>query len=226
MTAPFVIFDFDGVIADTERLHLAALQDVLLPRGVTLDVEEYEAGYLGSTDHDLLIALAKDRSLTWSSIEIEAIVKDKGIVFEELRTRGSVIFPSAIRCIDRLVDLGATMAIASGAFRYEIEAILDTADLRRHFPVIVGSGEYSEGKPSPAPFLEAARRIGLAASAAVAIEDTSWGLTSARAAGCATIAITHTYPRAALTADIVIDSLDEVDAALLTSALSARSVRT
>ena len=223
MNTPFVIFDFDGVIADTERLHLAALQEALIPRGVTLGVEEYESTYLGSTDHDLLIALARDRSLPWSAADIELIVNDKGLVFGELLTRGPVVFPSAIRCIDRLADLGATLAIASGAFRDEIERILDSADLRRRFPVIVGSGECAAGKPAPDPFLEAARRAGLPANAAVVIEDTPWGLTSAHAAGCATIAVTHTYPRATLAAHVVIDSLDEVTAALLRSVLSSRS---
>lgn len=217
MTTPFVIFDFDGVIADTERLHLAALQKALKPRGVTLSVDEYESGYLGSTDHDLLIALARDRSLTWEMADIESIVKAKGVVFDAMLDRGSVVFPSAIRCIHRLAGLGATLAIASGAFRHEIERILDSAELRRTFPVIVGAGEYSAGKPSPEPFLEAARRLGLPACTAVVIEDTPWGLAAAHAAGCATIAVTHTYSRSRLTADIVIDSLDEVDAVLLRS---------
>lgn len=224
-TPPFVIFDFDGVIADTERLHLAALQQVLGPRGVALGVEEYESGYLGSTDHDLLIALAQHRSLTWRSADIESIVKDKSVVFDQLLSQRSVVFPSATRCIGRLVELGVTLAIASGAFRYEIESILDTAGLRSAFPVIVGAGEYAAGKPSPAPFVEAALRVGLPASDATVIEDTSWGLTAAHAAGCATIAVTHTYPRSALVADTVIDSLDEVDAALLESVASKRAIR-
>lgn len=223
MTPPFVIFDFDGVIADTERLHLAALQEVLAPLNVALSVEEYESGYLGSTDHDLLLALGKDRSLDWSAADIESIVKDKGVVFDALLDRGAVVFPSAIRCIARLVEARASLAIASGAFRHEIERILDSADLRRHFPVIVGSGEYAAGKPAPDPFLEAARRVGLPASAAVVIEDTPWGLTAAHSAGCATIAVTHTYPRSNLAAHVVIDSLDEVDEFLLASALSSRS---
>lgn len=223
MSAPFVIFDFDGVIADTERLHLGALQSVLAPRGVELSLEEYESGYLGSTDHDLLIALSQDRSLAWSPAEIESIVQDKGVVFDGLLRRGLVVFPSAIRLIGRLVESGATLAIASGAFRYEIEAILDSVNLRSAFPVIVGSGEYSAGKPHPAPFLEAARRVGRPASGAVVIEDTSWGLTAARAAGCATIAVTHTYPRSALSANIIVDSLDEVDDALLRRALERES---
>jgi HAD superfamily hydrolase (TIGR01509 family) len=223
VTPPFVIFDFDGVIADTERLHLAALQTALAPRGVTLGVEEYESGYLGSTDHDLLIALNADRSLRWQPDDIESIVAEKSVAFDALLARGPVVYPSALRCIDRLAGLGAILAIASGAFRHEIEAILDSATLRHHFPVIVGSGDYTAGKPAPAPFLEASRRSGLAATTAVVIEDTPWGLTAARAAGCATIAVTHTYRRARLSADAVVDSLDEVDAALLDSLLSSRS---
>jgi beta-phosphoglucomutase len=222
MKTPFVIFDFDGVIADTERLHLEALQTALAPRGVSLGVEEYESGYLGSTDHDLLAALAKDRSVTWDAAEVASIVTEKGVAFDALLDRGSVVFPAAIRCIERLVSCNATLAIASGAFRHEIERILDSALLRRHFPVIVGSGEYAAGKPSPAPFLEAARRSGRPAGSAVAIEDSPWGLTSAREAGCVTVAITHTYPRAMLDADVVIDSLDEIDPAFIAKALSSR----
>lgn len=222
MSGPFVIFDFDGVIADTERLHLEALQRALAPRGVELGLDEYESGYLGSTDHDLLKALAVDRSLSWTKTDIESIVKDKGVVFEGFLKRGSVVFPSAVRLIERLSGLGATLAIASGAFRHEIEIILDSAELRGSFPVIVGSGEYAAGKPAPDPFIEAARRVGLPAANAVVIEDTSWGLTAARAAGCATIAVTHTYPRSALVADVVIDSLDEIDAALVDEAFARR----
>jgi len=212
-----------GVLAETGRLHLGALQRVLTPRGVVLSVEEYESGYLGSTDHDLLIALSQDRSLSWSPADIESIVRDKSVIFDGLLKPGSVVFPSAIRLIGRLVESGATLAISSGAFRYEIEAILDSVHLRSAFPVIVGSGDYSAGKPDPAPFVEAARRVGLPPSTAVVIEDTSWGLTSARAAGCATIAVTHTYPRSALSANIIVDSLDEVDDALLRRALERES---
>lgn len=222
MSAPFVIFDFDGVIADTERLHLEALQHALAPRGVELSLDEYESGYLGSTDHDLLRALAKDRSLNWPQAEIEAIVEDKGVVFDRLVSRGAVVFPSAVRLIERLGGLDATLAIASGAFRYEIEAILGSANLAGSFPVIVGSGEYAAGKPSPDPFIEAARRVGLPATQAIVIEDTSWGLTAAHAAGCATIAVTHTYPRSALNAHVIVDSLDEIDAALLEEAFARR----
>ena len=222
MSPPFVIFDFDGVIADTERLHLEALQDVLRPLGVTLTVEEYAERYLGFSDRDLLVALSDDRSLAWPVSEIESLIADKGVRFNALVAGGSVVFPSAARCIERMTKTGATLAIASGAFRHEIETILDSVGLRHLFTAIAGAEDYAEGKPSPAPFLEAARRACRPAHEAVAIEDTPWGLTSARAAGCATIAVTHTYPRASLSADVVIDSLDEVDAALLSTALSRR----
>jgi beta-phosphoglucomutase-like phosphatase (HAD superfamily) len=222
MSVPFVIFDFDGVIADTERLHLAALRAVLEPRGVSLGDEEYAERYLGFSDHDLLIALARDRSLAWSPATIASLIADKGVRFNTLVSSGSVVYPSAIRCIERLARAGASLAIASGAFRHEIESMLDAVSMRRHFPAIAGAEDYAEGKPSPAPFLEAAKRAGRPASDAVVIEDTPWGLEAAHAAGCATIAVTNTYPRSALAAGIVVDSLDEVDVSLLARALSRR----
>jgi beta-phosphoglucomutase len=222
MSAIAVIFDFDGVIADTEPLHLAATQRALLPRGIVLTPAEYAERYLGYTDQGLFEALRIDRSLGWTTADVETLVAIKTAAFDDLIAGTAVVYPSAASCITRLAASGVPLAIASGAFAREIVAILDAADLRRHFLAIVGAGDYANGKPSPDPFLEAARRLGIAASDAVAIEDSHWGIESARSAGCATVAVTHTYSRSLLAADLVIDSLDEVDAGLLSAALTAR----
>ena len=223
MSVSAVIFDFDGVIANTEPLHLVATQRALEPRRVALPSTEYEDRYLGYNDRDLFETLARDRSLNWTGADIDELIAAKGVAFEALVDGGPVVYPAAARCIVRLSEVGIPLAIASGAFAKEIHAILAGAGLRLHFRAIVGASDYVNGKPSPDPFLEAARRLGIPAASAVAIEDSQWGLDAARAAGCATIAVTHTYPRSALTADIVIDSLDKVDAALLGAALSFRS---
>jgi HAD superfamily hydrolase (TIGR01509 family) len=222
MSALAVIFDFDGVIADTEPLHLAATQRALAGRGAMLSPAEYAERYLGYTDHGLFEALGNDRSLGWTSADVAALVADKSVMFNALLAGTSVVYPSAENCIVRLAALGFPLAIASGAFGHEIVAILEAANLRRHFRAIVGAGDYANGKPAPDPFLEAARRIGLPASEAVAIEDSHWGIESARAAGCATVAVTHTYTRSVLAADIVVDSLDEIDGKLLMAAKAAR----
>ena len=213
-----VIFDFDGVIADTEPTHLRATQHALDSRGVTLDLEEYERLYLGYSDHGLFDTLARDRSLDWSAGDIDVLVRSKSLAFDTLIAGESLVYPSASRCITRLAAAKIPLAIASGAFANEIELILDGSGLRAHFHSIVGAGDYARGKPSPDPYIEAARRLGIPPSRAVAIEDSQWGLDSARAAGCCTIAVTHTYPRAALTANIIIDSLDDVTLEMIRAA--------
>ena len=88
---------------------------------------------------------------------------------------------------------------------------LDGAGIADLFRFIVAAGDTDASKPAPDPYLRAAELHGVPAAACVAIEDSKWGLQSARAAGMPTIGITHTYPRAELTdADVVVDSLDEL----------------
>lgn len=218
MTVQAVLFDFDGVIANTEPLHLVATQRALALRRVALPTHEYERRYLGYNDRDLFATLARDRSLSWSPGDIDALIHEKGREFDALIKGESVVYPSAAQCIRRLTAMDLPLAIASGAFAHEIEAILDTADLRSHFGAIVGAADYVSGKPAPDPFLEAARRLDVPAGAALAIEDSQWGLDSARKAGCVTVAVTNTYPRHLLSADFIVDSLDEVDDAFLCAA--------
>jgi beta-phosphoglucomutase-like phosphatase (HAD superfamily) len=102
--------------------------------------------------------------------------------------------------------------VASGALRADIDLILRGARVGELFQFIVAAGDTGRTKPAPDPYLRAAALHGVAPSACVAIEDSRWGLESARAAGMRTIAVTHTYPRAALTAaaDRVVDSLGEL----------------
>ncbi|TAK14840.1 MAG: HAD family phosphatase [Acidobacteria bacterium] len=222
MSRRAVLFDFDGVIANTEPLHLVATQRALATRRVVLSTHEYERRYLGYNDRDLFATLAGDRSLSWTASEIDTLIADKGREFEALSRGESVVYPSAARCIRRLAAMDVPLAIASGAFAHEIEAILDAADLTSHFGAIVGAADYISGKPAPDPFVEAARRLGLSAGGAVAIEDSQWGLDSARTAGCVTVAVTNTYPRHLLSADFIVDSLDEIDEAFLNTAVSSR----
>lgn len=211
MKARAVIFDFDGVIADTEPLHLVATQQVLEPRRVGLAAAEYADRYLGYNDRDLFAALSRDRGLGWTTAEIEWLIGEKTRAFDAAVAGRLVVYPSAARCIARLSESGLPLAIASGAFADEIEAILIGASLRAPFRSIVGAGDYVNGKPAPDPFLEAARRLNIPPRDCVAIEDSPWGLASARAAGCKTIAVTQTYPREGLKADVVVENLDEIE---------------
>jgi beta-phosphoglucomutase len=205
-----VVFDFDGVLADSEPIHLRIYQELFAPAGVALTKEEYCARYLGFDDEGVFKQVAADYKLLLGDEEIEMLVAEKGRRFEAVVSGRDVLYPRAAACVRRLAAEWP-LGIASGALRRDIELMLGGASLASFFRFIVASGDTDRTKPSPDPYLRAAELHGVDPSHCVAIEDSHWGLLSARGAGMRTIAVTHTYPRDTLgEAHVVIDSLDEV----------------
>ncbi len=143
-----VVFDFDGVIADTEPLHLGAYQDVLADTSMTLETQDYYDRYLGYDDVGVFTALSRDQRVPLDDETLKRLIDAKGQRFDA-RVRGSsVLFPGAASCVSRLAEV-LPLAIASGALHHEIEAILTSADLRRHFRAIVAADDVARSKPAP-----------------------------------------------------------------------------
>jgi sugar-phosphatase len=114
--------------------------------------------------------------------------------------------------------------VATGALRAEVLAILTTAGVLPFFHAIVAADDVPETKPDPEPYLAAAARMGLMPSECAAIEDSRWGLASARAAGMRTIGITTTTPRDLLAgADLIVEILDEITADVVASLAGGRT---
>ena len=209
-----IILDFDGVVANSERLHLRAFQDALQATSLVLTDEAYYQRYLGFDDLGVLKALGRDLGAPLSEDQLEALVDDKGRRYEALTASGEMLFPGASDFI-RAAAAEVPLAIASGAMTHEIEDVLTHASLRGHFLAVVGADQTPASKPAPDPYLEAFARMQAAAGRplsarhTVAIEDSRWGLESARAAGLRTVAVTNTYPAGALTgyAELVVDGL-------------------
>jgi beta-phosphoglucomutase len=206
-----IVFDFDGVLADSEPIHLRVYQELLAPVGVTLTKEEYCARYLGFDDEGAFRQMGSDFGLLMGDEEIELLMAAKTERFQEIVSGTNVLYPDASACV-RALGGRWPIGIASGALRHEIELMLKGAGLGTAFRFIVAAGETERTKPAPDPYLRAAALHGVPAHECVAIEDSRWGLLSAREAGMRTIAITHTYPREALAADadVVVDSLREI----------------
>jgi beta-phosphoglucomutase len=208
-----VVFDFDGVIANSEPLHLRAFQEVLAGVGVTLTETDYYARYLGFDDVGVFRAIGEERGTRWAAEAIDALVARKADRMEALERDVSLLFPGAAEAIRRLASR-VPLAIASGALGAEIRRVLDREQLTPFFAAIVAAEDSPAGKPAPDPYVRALARLGaahhdvFAASDCVAVEDSVWGLESARAAGLRTVAVTHTYPAAALhAADLIIGTL-------------------
>ena len=208
-----IVFDFDGVIADSEPLHLKAFQQALAEEGVVLDRDEYFARYLGYDDVGAFGALARDRGLGWNDRHVTVLVARKGIKLQAMIAGGEVLFPGAAAFV-RAAAAEVPIAIASGALRHEIVQILEGAGLDHLFPTIVASGDTPQSKPSPAPYLLAFEQLQRASGGmleqrrCVAIEDSVWGLESARGAGLRCVGVTTSYAAAELRgAELTVTSL-------------------
>ena len=215
MSSPLhaIVFDFDGVIADSEPLHLRAFQQALAEEGIALGRDEYFERYLGYDDRGVFQALARDRGLAMSDRQVAARVARKGEILQAMLAGGEVLFPGAAAFI-RSAAAAVPIAIASGALRHEIAEIIDGAGLGDLFTAIVASGDTPESKPSPAPYLLAFAQLRHAAGTpldparCVAIEDSVWGLESARGAGLRCVGVTNSYPADQLAgAELIVDGL-------------------
>jgi len=212
-----IVFDFDGVLADTEPLHFRAYQEVLASVGTTLTREEYYERLVGYNDEECFRLIAQSRGWEPDESRIAALVADKGRVFEQVILDTDTLYAGAAGCVERMAA-EFPLGIASGALKHEILLTLRRARLDHHFRFIVGSGDTPKSKPAPDPYIRAAEKHGLPPSECVAIEDSRWGLESARAAGLRTVGITHTYPAEQLGAsDVVIKSLAEFTPELVRS---------
>ena len=224
MALQAIVFDFDGVIADSEPLHLRAFQRTLGEIGLELSATDYFNKYLGFDDVGVFEALGQHSGSPFNGGQVRDLVTRKGIHLHELTSAGDALFPGA-RDFIRAAAARVPVAIASGALRNEIDEVLAASGLAPLFPVIVASGDTPQSKPSPAPYdlafrqLQQATGLSLDRRRCVAIEDSRWGLDSARGAGLRCVGVTNSYPAHELPgaeliagglADLTLDALDQL----------------
>ena len=210
-----VIFDFDGVLVDSEPLHYRALRECLAADGITLTPEEYARQYLAYADRECIRIAYEVHAVPHDPDKIEAAAQRKARIFDALL--GQVPFFAGAR--ELIDDLGRAvpLAIASGALRHEIEEILEAGGLRRAFATIVGADDVSRGKPHPEPYLTALARLrshvpDLAASDCLVFEDSVAGIAAGLAAGMKVVGVAQTYPPAKLqSAHRVVPALKGLD---------------
>ena len=214
-----IVFEFDGVIANSEPLHFQAFRDVLAGEGLALSERDYYDRYLGFDDVGVF------RTVGVETRRIDDLVKQKAARMEVLERDGSVLFPGAAAAVRRLAA-SVPLAIASGAIGAEIRRVLEREQLSQFFVAVVSADDTPKSKPAPDPYLHAVAQLDavcgghLSPRECVAIEDSRWGLESARAAGLRTVGITHTYATGTLEADLIVDALDRLEIGSLRSICS------
>lgn len=199
-----VIFDFDGVLADTEPLHCAAFQSVVAAVGVSLSRDDYFERFLGLPDRECLAAVCVRAGRVPSAAELDQLVARKRRRYAEL-ARDATLHAGVADALRRLHP-HFVLAIASGAFRDEIEPVLQRAQVRDLFSAVVGAEDVQAGKPAPDPFLHALREINrvnggqLTAAECVVVEDSPNGIAAAHAAGMRCVAVTTSHQAVELAA--------------------------
>jgi HAD superfamily hydrolase (TIGR01509 family) len=210
-----VVFDFDGVLADSEPLHLIASQAVLASLGVEVTRGDYLAHYLGYDDREMFRRFGENEQLSLDEKKLQTLINEKARIFDRMIEQTDIVYPEAADCVRRLAAR-FPLAIASGALRHEIEMILARAGLDSYFRFIVAAGDTVNGKPWPDPYVLAAERHGVPPQACVAIEDSKRGIEAAQAAGMKCVGITTSYAARELrAADLVVGSLTEFTADLI-----------
>lgn len=213
--AEAVIFDFDGVIVDTEPLHYAAFQRLLEPRGLGFSWDLYVETYMGFDDRDAFIEAFKGHSEGLSALQLQELIERKAVLFQEIISDGINAYPGVVSLIKRIKASNTPLAISSGALRSDIEPILKTLGITDCFDIIVTAEDVARSKPDPESYRLAYSRLNefhslnLTVEQVLAIEDTPAGISAAKGAGLHVLAVTNSYPAAHLSqADVITSTLD------------------
>ncbi len=194
-----LIFDFNGVLADDDPIHMQALREVAQEEGLTFTDEEYLDEYLPLNDWDCFKTLYAKHSADLPASKLEELIRRKSVYYFRAIAGKRVMFSAAPAAVQAAATR-CPLAIASGAKIDEIRHILDQHGLLGCFKAIVAAQDVKYGKPHPEPFVRAFEKLqelnaSLTASDCVAIEDSIGGIESAHGAGMRCLAIAHSYDR-------------------------------
>jgi beta-phosphoglucomutase len=208
-----VVFDFDGIIVDSEPLHFRAFNEVLEPKGKNITWKDYCETYIGFDDRDAFKTIYKASKEKLGSSDLKALIAQKAAVMQKYIEDGEAVpLPGAVELI-KSIPVRLPVALCSGALKSDIVPVLEKLGISQVFSVMVTAEDTDKSKPNPAPYRLALKKLGITdPSTALAIEDTPAGIFSAKGAGLKVLAVTNSYDRKYLMeADAVTDSLEHVN---------------
>ena len=200
-----VIFDMDGVISDTQRLHSEVESELLRGWGIEIDPDDLTRRYAGIADRGFLPAVL---GRTVDGGEFDRWTRDKWGAMAERAPGRIVPMDGALELIALLGARGVPIAVASSSPMSFIDQVLSELGVGDAFAARATGEEVPRGKPAPDVFLLAARRLGVAPERCTVIEDAVAGMTAARAAGMRCVALVDD-PTRPLPADVAVRSLRE-----------------
>ncbi len=210
MDIRYIIFDMDGVLINSEPVSTGAAKEALALCGIEATMSDFEP-YIGAGEKLFITEIAKKHNL---SNKADMMIDAMYDFYEKLATTGLEVFPSALPLIKALSEQGYKLAVVSSSAKRRLLFNLKTAGIDLgYFDVIITGSDLVEKKPSPAPYLVAAEKLGADSSACLVIEDALNGVISAKSAGMTCVAVTTSFTESDLkkaNADYVVDDIIDV----------------
>ncbi|HED54604.1 MAG TPA: HAD family phosphatase [Phycisphaerales bacterium] len=206
-----IIFDFDGVIADSEPAHERAIRAAAESKAMTVTHDLYLTQIIGLDDRDTFRVIAEANGRSLDDVELNELTGKKQRLFVDLVQAGEVYaFPGSVELVLSAADR-VPIAVCSGAVRLEVELILDRLKIRDRFRCIVTADDVLSAKPDPTGYLMTAERLGCPARECVVIEDTARGIQAGKAAGMRVAAVGHSLPAGQLSqADLFVPRIGDL----------------
>lgn len=206
-----VIFDFDGVLIDSEGLQYKSYLQVLARYGVWVSLEEYCEFWIAA-------GCGPEHAVETYGLPItpDELRELKQPVYHEILRREVTLMPGVAAALTRLGER-FPLALATNSNLVDVGFVMDQFDLGRHFAAIVTREDYERPKPEPDAFVAAVGRLALPPERCVVIEDAYKGIIAAKRAGTRIIAVPNDYTRTNdfSAANVVVDGLDAVTIELI-----------
>lgn len=212
-----IIFDFDGIIADTEPAHLKGFKTTLKEINIELTDDDYYDKYLAYDDKRLFAEIIKDNDRKYTDSLLEDLIARKHRIMTKLFKEYVELFPGFMEFLNLIGDR-YIISIASGALRSEIEFILRKFEIDKRFNNITAAEDVVNCKPDPEPFnlclyiINRTNGTNIKPTECLVFEDSVHGLEAAKAAKMKCIAITNSYSHNTLKeADLIVNGFNEVN---------------
>jgi beta-phosphoglucomutase len=187
--AKAIVFDMDGVLFDSERLHTEAWQQAMGDYDI-IYIDSFFDKWIGIPDSDFANWLAEEHpKLKMSASELLSLKQSK---FHKLIEQKLIPFDGVVKYLEQLSDK-LTLAVASSSGKDFVNKMLNLTKLENFFKVKIGYSDVQNHKPHPEPYLTACKQLGIAPDRTIGIEDSPSGVQSSFDAGLYTIAIKSTF---------------------------------
>ncbi len=185
-----VLFDMDGVIVDSEPLHVAAFQTTLKEFGHELTEESYKQHFAGRTDE---AGFKRYFEFVNESVDLPLIMSKKAQAYLELASDRLVPYTGVIACICDLAEREVPLGLVTGSLRAEAEAVLKAFSLTHLFSAVVAAEDITRSKPDPEGYLKGSLALNILPADCIVIEDAPSGVQAAKSAGMRVVGVTNTH---------------------------------